>query len=203
MSKKFLISVLLSFFVLNTAALALTNKVFTDEGVFASWYAKEVKELSDRKIITGYKDGSFRPDNLVSRAENAVIVDRAYNDIIDQMGEAMMAYDGLKDVIFEKPNTDDVSTPKVALAMAIAQLKPLENFSLKQLGDKAELSDVVKLKASNLPKGYLVYRLSTLPTYEYYVNWVSDEVVPESGGEIAHFDKWYGPFEPSLWYMNQ
>lgn len=204
MSKKFLISVLLTFFVLNTSALALTNKVFTDEGVFASWYSKEVKDLTSKNIIQGYKDGSFKPDNNITRAESAVIIDRAYDDLIEQMSEAMMAYDELGDVKFDI-QVDSNSTPKVALAMAIAKIRELENFKPSDLeADGLVLEyDFRKLTGKNIPQGYEVYQKSSLPTYEYYVHWITDQTVPESGDiNKMHIDRWYGPFEPSVWYMN-
>lgn len=196
MSKKFLISVLVTFFILNTTALALTDKVFTDQGIFASWYSKEVNDLTSKNIITGYKDGSFKPDQNITRAETAVIIDRAYDDLMEQMSEIMMTYDELADVKFDI-QVDSNSTPKVALAMAIAQLKELDNFT--PVFDM----DFEKLSGKNIPEGYEVYQLTTLPTYEYYVHWLTDEAVPESGESTKlHIDQWYGPFEPSVWYMN-
>lgn len=203
MSKKFLISVLLTFFILNTTALALTDKVFTDQGVFASWYSKEVKDLTSKNIITGYKDGSFKPDQNITRAESAVIIDRAYDDLMEQMSEIMMAYDELEDVKFDI-QVDSNSTPKVALAIAMAKLRELDNFKPSDLeADGLVLEyDFRKLSGKNIPQGYEVYQKSSLPTYEYYVHWLADEYVPESGGEKTHIDQWYGPFEPSVWYMN-
>ncbi|PID82445.1 MAG: hypothetical protein CSB16_01280 [Clostridiales bacterium] len=41
-----------------------------------SWYNKHVSTLSKGHIINGYKDGSFRPNQLITRAELAVIASR-------------------------------------------------------------------------------------------------------------------------------
>ncbi len=48
---------------------------FTDV-LTSTWYNKHVSTLSNGKIIKGYKDGSFRPNNYITRAELAVIASR-------------------------------------------------------------------------------------------------------------------------------
>ncbi|MDZ8105861.1 MAG: DUF3370 family protein [Nostoc sp. DedQUE12a] len=46
-----------------------------------SYWAKHcVQQLGDRKLITGYPDGSFRPDATVTRAEAAVLMLNAFPD---------------------------------------------------------------------------------------------------------------------------
>lgn len=47
-------------------------KVFSD--IENHWSKAVVEELSKKKIISGYEDGSFRPDNKVTRAEFAKLV---------------------------------------------------------------------------------------------------------------------------------
>lgn len=42
-------------------------------------YAKEVKFLVDNKYVTGYGDGTFRPNETLSRAHAAVIISRVLN----------------------------------------------------------------------------------------------------------------------------
>lgn len=41
------------------------------------WAAKAIDELSEKGIIKGYDDGTFRPDEPISRAEVAVMISRA------------------------------------------------------------------------------------------------------------------------------
>ncbi len=55
---------------------AATGTVFSDvptTHVFAAW----IEELADRGIAGGYADGTYRPDNTVSRAEMAILLLRA------------------------------------------------------------------------------------------------------------------------------
>ncbi len=52
-----------------------------DTGGFADlkghWAAQTVQELVDKGIISGYEDNTFRPDNLINRAECSAILARA------------------------------------------------------------------------------------------------------------------------------
>ena len=41
------------------------------------WAAKAIDELSDKGIIKGYEDGTFKPEQSVTRAEVAVMISRA------------------------------------------------------------------------------------------------------------------------------
>ncbi|MBB5173352.1 S-layer homology domain-containing protein [Texcoconibacillus texcoconensis] len=52
------------------------TKVFTDveDGQF---YTEPIEELSERGILTGYDDGTFRPGNDISRADTALILARS------------------------------------------------------------------------------------------------------------------------------
>ncbi|MBS0018575.1 MAG: S-layer homology domain-containing protein [Arthrospira sp. SH-MAG29] len=49
---------------------------FTD--VQNHWAQPCIQELADRKIITGYSDNTFRPDNPITRAEFAALVNQAF-----------------------------------------------------------------------------------------------------------------------------
>lgn len=49
---------------------------FTD--VQNHWAQPCIQELADRQIITGYSDNTFRPDNPITRAEFAALVNQAF-----------------------------------------------------------------------------------------------------------------------------
>ena len=44
------------------------------------WAYKAIEELAERGIINGYPDGSFRPDESVTRAEIATIMSKFIKD---------------------------------------------------------------------------------------------------------------------------
>ncbi len=45
------------------------------------WFAISVAAAVDMDIINGYGDGSFRPDNEITRAESAVVVEHAWESL--------------------------------------------------------------------------------------------------------------------------
>ncbi|MCM3756123.1 N-acetylmuramoyl-L-alanine amidase [Sporosarcina aquimarina] len=53
----------------------LTNFKDVGKNNFASGY---IKQLVDKKIISGYPDGSFKPDKTLSRGEMAVLIGRTF-----------------------------------------------------------------------------------------------------------------------------
>lgn len=54
---------------------AFAATVFTDVDESA-WYAEAVQSLTDKGIIRGYEDGTYKPSDNVNRAELAVTLDR-------------------------------------------------------------------------------------------------------------------------------
>lgn len=44
----------------------------------SDWYASTVRVATDYDVVEGYPDGTFRPENNLTRAEAAVMVDNAY-----------------------------------------------------------------------------------------------------------------------------
>jgi hypothetical protein len=43
------------------------------------WAYEAIEELSEMGIINGYEDGTFKPDEAVTRAELATMLDRYIN----------------------------------------------------------------------------------------------------------------------------
>ncbi|RKP51415.1 hypothetical protein D7Z26_16615 [Cohnella endophytica] len=50
---------------------------FTDKGKIGSWAQKSVAQVVQASILTGYKDGTFRPDAEITRLEMAVMIAKA------------------------------------------------------------------------------------------------------------------------------
>ena len=57
---------------------ATQNSTFKDVNS-TDWFAQSVEYLAKLGVITGYEDGTFRPNNNISRAEFAVIIARFSN----------------------------------------------------------------------------------------------------------------------------
>lgn len=75
--KKSLVSLTLSMLLLfiNTAAFALDFSDVSDD----HWASKEIESLVERGIISGYPDGTFKPEELVNRAEFTTMLIKALN----------------------------------------------------------------------------------------------------------------------------
>ncbi len=79
--KKFIsaiLSVMLLAFEISIISTAVEDTKFSDISG-SEYYAEAVKDLADRKIITGYEDNTFGAEKFVTRAEMAVIVCRLLN----------------------------------------------------------------------------------------------------------------------------
>ncbi len=68
--KKFICITLLSVFIFTVGCMGAD---FTDVSKNA-WYYDTVKEMTDKGLLSGYNDGSFRPDDTITSAEFTTIV---------------------------------------------------------------------------------------------------------------------------------
>lgn len=182
-----------AFFILNSVAFAVVGGLnFTDQSKFADWNSTAIEHMKNEGIIKGYNDGEFKPDNNVTRGEMAVMMDRMYDRLVGKMSKVTMSYEELKDVSFT--DSYDQGTAKVALAMGMAHVRETSQPDLKK-------DDCTKLTGKNIPVNYEVYSCGALFA-NYYAHEYGTTGVPESAGETTTLNSWFGPFEPSVWYMN-
>lgn len=59
---------------------------FTDGRAFSSWSRGMIKAITDAGVINGYLDGSFRPQNHITRGEAAAMLVRAVGAMINTPG---------------------------------------------------------------------------------------------------------------------
>lgn len=69
---------------INLTAFAST---FTDEIQFKSWNKDAIYQMKDEGLMNGYADGSFGPDNFVTRGELATILKRLEDNRIPNLIE--------------------------------------------------------------------------------------------------------------------
>ena len=62
--------------VMGMTAVRAAN-TFTD--VNGHWAQESIQKWSNKSVINGYEDGTFRPDNYISRAETAKVMVSATN----------------------------------------------------------------------------------------------------------------------------
>ena len=70
---------------LSVSSVAMAAPTFTDVADTAS-YAQAVDTLAALGVISGYEDGSFKPDNNITRAEVATMMVAALNRSADAEG---------------------------------------------------------------------------------------------------------------------
>lgn len=49
------------------------------------WAFQEITELSEAEIISGFQDGTFKPERPVSRAQAAALIGRSFNLNVDDI----------------------------------------------------------------------------------------------------------------------
>ena len=72
MNKRFLSVVLCLLMVFSTFAASAASL----KDVESHWANKEIQEMADKKIIAGFEDGTFRPENSVTRVDSLLLVSR-------------------------------------------------------------------------------------------------------------------------------
>lgn len=77
---------------------------FSDGHSFSKWSAGYARAASDIGIISGYGDGSFRPQNNINRGEMAVMLVRALGTLINTPGVHTLS-DNYGSVTISSPNT--------------------------------------------------------------------------------------------------
>lgn len=56
------------------------GKTFTDQSSIATWASNAVAAVSQKSLMGGYADGSFRPQGLATRAEAATLISKALQE---------------------------------------------------------------------------------------------------------------------------
>jgi S-layer homology domain. len=56
------------------------GKSFTDQSSISSWANDAVAAVSQKNLMGGYADGSFRPRGLATRAEAATLISKALKE---------------------------------------------------------------------------------------------------------------------------
>ncbi|WP_442596577.1 S-layer homology domain-containing protein [Neobacillus sp. D3-1R] len=87
-----ILGIIVSFLLPTPSAFAKTSFIDVQEQF---WASAEIEYLKDFQIINGYPDGSFKPNNTITRAQAAIMLKRAFQ---------------LDTSSVENPNFEDVKT---------------------------------------------------------------------------------------------
>jgi hypothetical protein len=188
--KSFFSCVMIALFVFAGSSYAYSSR-FTDQGEFASWYASEVDQLVNKGIINGYDDGSFRPNDAVSRAEVAVMLDRAMNFVLSPE-DVFNVLDNYEKLLAEDFN------PLYAKDLAIAA----SGYGLQDEVPTQISEDTCDFEVElDFTDSYKLYSCA----YTIIIHVRNDNYSAPLGASSASIDKWYvsdtlnrGTFMPSL-----
>lgn len=78
-SMKKILSCIVSAFMLVTAITANATAAGTFNDINGHWAEETIEKWQDAGIISGYPDGTFKPDNPVTRAELAKVLTTAFD----------------------------------------------------------------------------------------------------------------------------
>jgi len=114
---------------------------FTDQDAIGTWAVAQVAQAVDLGIISGYSDGTFRPNAKITRAEMITMVMRAYGVETDDTNPTGYADDAeIPDWARAAANTAE------ATGIIIVGGKPIERFEPQALSTRAEAaSSIVRM----------------------------------------------------------
>jgi|GEM_PF-1875072 len=156
--KKVVSLVLMVVFIVSQISFAKTvsaNTVFKDvPSTF--WAYKEINFLKDFNIINGYSDGTFRPNNSVTRAQAAIMLKRAFN----------LDTSSVKDPMFKDVKQDYHAYKEIAAVVEAGFIEKGEYFRPNDYLTRGEMAKIL-VRAFHL-KG----------TYNKQIKDVSSELLP-------------------------
>ncbi|MBC8630537.1 S-layer homology domain-containing protein [[Eubacterium] tenue] len=158
MHKKLISSMLLSF-ILITPTYIQANPKLSD--IYTHWAKKEINQFISSGYANGYKDGTFRPDNSITRAEFIKLVNKYfgfnnkesinfsdintndwyYNDIC--IAQKANYINGYEDKTF-KPNKTITREEVAKILISIKNQKDLNYDKLNKYPDKSKVSTWAK-----------------------------------------------------------
>lgn len=156
---KKLVSMVLTFFIIMTSVCAFAKFNDIDENTL-SWAGEAISALSDKGIINGYGDGTFRPDGNVTRAEFAKMltlsfdlngIDGSFSDINGHWAENYI--NSAASVMYnpEKSFMPDIAATRADIAYAAANALKLVSSDASMAGTFTDFNLIEEdMKASVL-----------------------------------------------------
>lgn len=117
--------------IFTTAANAVT---FTD--ISNHWAKNYIQEVASKGLVTGYDNGTFKPENNVTVLESLIIMSRLY-DINDDIKEQII--DKYKPIIKKMTNADDYEWAYDGLSIAL-ELGVVSENGLKSMFEEKTIS---------------------------------------------------------------
>lgn len=157
----------------------------TDYDDLADWNEDAVQGLYEKDIITGYEDGSFQPNNYITRAEVAVILDRFETHMEGQIGNIVDALNDLGYIDFENdPYLYALIFAESGYSVASGNPYDDEDYHC----NKNDSWNQIEYEYNDdFPMNYTVHHCG----YDFWLHYEGDRYM---GQEDAPYDQWFGPF---------
>ncbi|MFB9329272.1 S-layer homology domain-containing protein [Paenibacillus aurantiacus] len=101
---------------------------FADASKIPSWASAYIAEAAAAGVVSGYADGSFRPDQLITRAEMTAIIVRAAGIAVDQAAQPTFA-DADQIAAWAKPGVAAAVQAGIVKGSAGNRFAPLDQAS--------------------------------------------------------------------------
>jgi len=158
---------LLSFTIIFTMIFVATASAVTFNDISDHWAKDYIIKVADEGLVTGYSNGTFKPENSVTVLESLVMMSRLY-DIDDDIEEQIV--EKYKPVLEGMTNAQDYSwafeSLSVALELGIVSQNGLETmFKGKTISQEASKQEICVLltKAMMLSDEAKNLKVYTLP----------------------------------------
>lgn len=127
------ISFVLSVALLSTVVIPVHGANADTTDYDSHWAKESIKASISSGITKGYTDGTFKPDGMITRAEFATIVNRAFG------------YTAKSEIIFKDVPTEAWYAPEIAKAKSAGYLSGYENGEMKpgNLITRQEVASIV------------------------------------------------------------
>ena len=135
------------------------------------WAAKQIKELTEKGVIIGYPDGTFKPDDNVTRAEFASMAIKAlgqqntkvvqpvnFSDITTEY----WAYDAIQKAIYfdlvSVPEKDELFRPDDSVSRAESLSVAVNALTTEQISEQKakEVLEKVYIDTHTIPEWFLI-----------------------------------------------
>lgn len=174
------------------AGMVFAAGSFTDYDEIPDWAQDAAENMNEKGVVTGYSDGSFGPNDNVTRAQLVAVLDR-FDELVQDVAERK-----IQDMIYSMGDLGYVDLPEedkvyhAALIMSEAGMMRSDMTlsdlaAIHECADDEDCSDP-NIEIEGFPEGYRAY---SGYLYEFYIVFEGFKNFGQDGWDVEEV---YGPF---------
>lgn len=167
MNKRFISIVLCVLLVLSSVAASAASFPDVDSTKY-SWAYSQIQDMAGKKIIAGFEDGTFRPENSVTRVDSLLLVSRiagaSESSLSDFVDAAYTAYYADVNVLGYSAYEKNLA---YLLYKGIYTSSELRNFIGNKLGSQPLKRYEAAIIITKIAGGEAVAKANTMPVLSY------------------------------------